>query len=102
MSDLQIPPCPTCHGSRRWPTRLIEGQECVCHLGHGEQDCPAHVDWDVCLDCNGSGYHPDTINKVAYAIGQAVTLDDDAVRANPMMLHDATKAVLDVLTGDTE
>ena len=43
--------CTSCGGSGRWPTRLIKGQECICHLGHGEQDCQAHVDWDICSDC---------------------------------------------------
>ncbi len=50
MSNLQILPCPTCHGSKQmWIDWSPE---------NGPIKAP-------CTVCNESGYHPDTIDKLA-------------------------------------
>ena len=99
MSDLQIPPCPTCGGDGRqhgWcrPADNMHGSDCF-----------------PCPDCNGSGHHPDTIKKVVEAIKLAwfgkppdfaIQVDDSP---DPEIERVAI-TVLDALTltptGDTE
>ena len=41
-------------------------------------------------------------DELALVIGDAVTLDDDSVRENPMQLHDAAKAVMALLARRVE
>ncbi len=82
---IVVPACPTCHGNGTKVTVLQETPNAGrTHIITDELREP-------CPDCNGSGHHPDTIERVIRANGE--TWDDEHVRA--------AVAVLDALTGDT-
>ena len=91
MSDLQIPPCPTCHGDWEPVVPDVEGRE--------KPKCP---------DCF-QGYHPDTIER----LGEIIDNEGWTCEAHePHGFGECSNcvgpqtslvvAVLDSLTGDTE
>lgn len=67
IERLGLVACQTCDEGR-WPTKLVAGEECVCHLGDGERSCKAHVDWVNHSDCR-LGFVPSekTIERAAKA-----------------------------------
>ncbi len=77
MSDLQIPPCPTCHG---------EGIGGCGHPKWEHNNCPP------CPDCNGSGHHPDTIKLLTSIL-------EGGFDIGPVTAKIITVTLLDALTG---
>ena len=92
MSDLQIPPCPTCGGS-----------------GRKDDGCPTpdggSCGYTVrCPDCDGSGHHPDTIVYLHRASDSDMYQQLVAPRICERLSHHDVGCgwfVLDALTGDT-
>ncbi len=82
---LPIPPCPTPHIGQADNTGawLVWSDD---RPNHGEPTC--------CPDCNGSGHHPDIIERLATLLWNIYEIEPDAAR------NDAV-AVLDAFTGDT-
>ena len=103
MSDLQIPPCPTCSGEGSNPKRVYctDWDETVDRFTHTCAD-GAHQSV-ACSTCNGSGYHPDTIKRLSLILAKKRApglWENWQEEWKDSYRHDVI-AVLDALTGDT-